>query len=188
MPDMTIPWRQALVLALVLLAATARAFNRTVYATVPSPPPLVPLGTNATVFVLLNQSAYNDSLGVPAWERTDGAPTPSAPDPTMVAIDDFVLPPSISSCDTLTVDVGVMRAEGRSAANDLLPTGGTVWLFADGAVPTNATFMQSAPLALAAVPFVSPTEPAGGAWASPSTGYMLPVGHIWVETLRFALG
>ena len=113
----------------------------------------------------------------------------------MIAADDFTLPAALASCDSLTVDIGLMRAVGRTpgpAGNARVPTSATFWLWADPAVQGNQTFMQAAPAALATLVSTQPSEPASPTtWASPPQsgfGYWLPAGNVYVETLRFALG
>ncbi len=148
---------------------------------------------NGTVVTLLDQRMYNDTCSVPAWVRTDAAPQGAgAALPTLVVADDFTMPPTMDTCaGPLTVDIGLLRAMGRTPAagggNARVPARATLYLWRDSAFPLDVPWGTVAPL-LEQV-FTLPSEPASDSWGSDAYGYDVSTAALYnhVESLRFTL-
>jgi hypothetical protein len=165
-------------LMLAALMALAAALNLTSFA----PSPVAPVAMSGP-FLLLNQSVYNESASVPAWERTD-APGTAGLNPTLVVADDFVVPSGLLTCDGLTVDIGILRAIGSTLR---LPARATLWLWDDATPLLGRSFPATVGAALASLTVAVPLEPNAIDWRSDSGGYFVPAAHAQIETLRFRL-
>ena len=165
--------------------------------TAPTPvTPVPPLPVSITiaqplngVVTLLDQRLYNDSCSVPAWVRTDVAPVGvSAALPTLVVADDFLVPAAVDACATLTVDIGLLRAMGRTpqaqGGNARLPSRALLYLWPDAGFYLGVPWGVAAPLVEEA--FAIPTDPA--AWASAAYGYTINTTSVFnhIESLRFS--
>lgn len=175
-------------LTLLLLAATATAVNLTFSpasaTSSPAAAPAQPLPVG-TALVLLDQRPYNDSCSVPAWVRTDASPVgTTAALPTLVVADDFAVPAAFDACRTLTIDLGLFRAMGRSAAGARVPSRATLYVWRDAQFALGVGWDGGAS-AYASQTFLVPTVTQ--TWATAAYGYTVDTvaEYAHVESLRF---